>query len=257
MGPANEYFKPPSGCVGVEGPTDVSLCDYSGGSASPRVVWLVGDSHAQQWQSPVADLAQEHGWVLKLAYLGGCPFADVDFVGFGGEATEEAKRGCADWSARMTDVIADDSPSLVLTSFHARKEIVDDGSGRSQTEQYRDGLEPRWRRWTDAGARVVVLGDPPLNGDVRDPHCVALNPGDPGVCSVDRAVAQPADPLSEVARTSDNTGVSLADFTDYFCDRDECHGVVGNIAVYYDPDHLNVAFSRSLAPILAEELNGR
>jgi len=255
MGPANEYFKAPTGCVGVEGLADVSMCDYSGGSASARVVWLVGDSHAQQWQPPVVDLAREHGWVLKYGYLGGCPFAEVDFVGYRGAATDEAKRKCADWSARMTDAIAEDSPSLVLTSFYARKELVDDGSGRSQAEQYRDGLEPRWKRWTDAGARVVVLGDPPLNGEVRDHQCVALNPGDPGVCAVDRATAQPPDPLSEVARTSDNPRVSLADFTDYFCDERKCHGVVGNVTVYFDPDHLNAAFSRSLAPVLAQELN--
>ncbi|MEV1121092.1 acyltransferase family protein [Actinosynnema sp. NPDC049800] len=255
MGPVNEYFKAPPGCVDVEGVADVSLCDYSGGSASARVVWLVGDSHAQQWQPPVVDLAREHGWVLKYAYLGGCPFAEVDFVGYRGVATDEARRKCADWTARMTDVIAEDSPSLVLTSFYARKERVDDGSGRSQTEQYRDGLEPRWKRWTDAGARVVVLGDPPLNGEVRDHQCVALNPGDPGVCAVDRATAQPSDPLSEVARTSDNEMVSLVDFTDYFCDVHKCHGVVGNITVYYDPDHLNAAFSRSLAPVLAEALD--
>ncbi|ROP36444.1 acyltransferase family protein [Saccharothrix texasensis] len=255
LGPADAYFKPSPGCVVVKGLVDVSKCDYSRGATSARVVWLVGDSHAQQWQPPVTDLAREHGWVLKHAYLGGCPPADVDFVGYGGAATEEGRRDCADWSARVTDVIAADSPSLVLTSFHARREFVDDGSGRTQTEQYRDGLEPRWRRWTDAGARVVVLGDPPLNGDVRDPQCVALNPRTPAVCAVDRATAQPPDPLAEVARTSGNTGVSLIDFTDYLCDERQCHGVVGGLAVYYDADHLNAAFSRSLAPVLAEELN--
>ncbi|MFI9009090.1 acyltransferase family protein [Actinosynnema sp. NPDC053489] len=256
MGPANEYFKAPPGCVAAEGSDEVSVCDYSGGAASPRVVWLVGDSHAQQWQPPVADLARARGWVLKFAYLGGCPFADVRFVGYRGTATDEVRRECADWSARLTDVIARDRPSVVLTSFYARREVVDDGSGRSQTEQYRDGLEPRWKRLTDAGARVVVLGDPPLNGEVRDHQCVALNPRDPAACAVDRAVAQPADPLAEVARTSGNPDVSLADFTDYFCDERKCHGVVGNVAVYYDPDHLNAAFSRTLAPMVEEALDG-
>ncbi|WP_202919173.1 acyltransferase family protein [Saccharothrix deserti] len=40
-----------------------------------------------------------------------------------------------------------------------------------------------------------------------------------------------------------------------FCDERRCHGVVGNVAVYYDPDHLNAAFSRSLAPMLDQVLN--
>ncbi|MFE9748567.1 acyltransferase family protein [Saccharothrix saharensis] len=252
MGPANEYFRQPPGCVPLEGVADAVVCDYSGGSDTAQSVWLVGDSHAQQWQPPIADLARERGWVFKYAYLGGCPFADVDFVGYRGVAPEETKRKCTDWTARITDAVADDSPSLVLTSFFSRKETVDDGSGRSQTEQYRDGLEPRWKRWTDAGARVVVLGDPPLNAEVRDHQCVALNPADPAVCAVDRGVAQPVDPLTEVARRSTNPGVSLVDLSDYFCDERKCHAVVGNIAVYYDADHLNAAFSRTLTPMLAE-----
>lgn len=256
MGPANEYFRAPDECV-VEGPPEVVVCDYSGGAAPPQVVWLAGDSHAQHWQPAMVDLAREHRWLVKFAYLGGCPLADVDFVGFRGATADEPRRKCVDWSARMTDMIAEDKPSMVLTSFFARRELVDDGTGRSQTEQYRDGLESPWRRWTEAGARVIVLADPPLNGEVRDHQCVALNPDDPAVCAVDRGTAQPTDPLAEAARTSGNPGVTLVDFTDYFCDGQRCHGVVGNVAVYYDPDHLNAVFSRSLAPMLDEVLSTR
>jgi hypothetical protein len=41
------------------------------------VVWLVGDSHAQQWQAPLADLARKNHWQFNVAYLGACPFATV------------------------------------------------------------------------------------------------------------------------------------------------------------------------------------
>ncbi|MBY8854485.1 acyltransferase, partial [Saccharothrix sp. MB29] len=76
----------------------------------------------------------------------------------------------------------------------------------------------------------------------------------PGDCAVDRATAHPEDPLAEVARTSANPAVSLVDLTDYFCDDRKCHAVIGGVAVYYDTDHLNREFSRSLTPVLDEAI---
>lgn len=254
MGPANEYYRTPRECVQLDEyqvgeKKTTSVCDFSKGADSPRTVWLVGDSHAQQWQGPLFDLARERRWVLKLAYLGACPFAAIEYVGYRQVSGESSTEPCTDWTARMAEVIADDSPDAVAVSFFAREEFADDGSGRSQTEQYRDGLEPYWREWTDAGARVVVLADPPLNRGVRARDCVTLNPKAPLVCAADRAVAHPPDPLTEVARTSSE--VTLVDLSDHFCDATRCFAVVGKVAVYFDGDHLNLEFARSLKPMLA------
>jgi hypothetical protein len=80
---------------------------------------------------------------------------------------------------------------------------------------------------------------------------VLLNPGDPLACAVDRATAQPLDPLLEAAKQSTDPNVKYFDPTDYFCDEAKCYGVVGNVTVYYDPDHLNLEYSRSLRPMIA------
>src|SRR2546423_2627567 len=256
MGPANEYFGQPADCppnvdllmVGSEKTTNV--CDLSGGADSPKVAWLVGDSHAQQWQGPLIDLAREQGWVLKRSYLGGCPVAKVQFRGYQGDATKADAETCMKWSADVADVITKDRPAYVFTSFYARQEPADDKSGRPQTEQYRDGLLRYWNAWTGAGAKVFVLADPPLNGAVRPVDCVALNPGNPSLCAVDRATAQPPDPLGEVARQSEDPNVTYVDLTDYFCDQTRCHGVIGNVVVYYDANHMNLEFSRSLRPMI-------
>jgi peptidoglycan/LPS O-acetylase OafA/YrhL len=259
MGPANEYWHLSPECTMLDqykvgDKQTSSLCDFSGGAPDAQVVWLIGDSHAQQWQGPVFDLARERKWKLKIAVLGGCPFADIAYTGYHGPAPASSTKACTDWNARMANVIAEDQPAAVLVSFYAREEFADDGTGRTQTEQYRDGLEPYWARWTDAGARVVVVSDPPLNGEVRARDCVTLNPGDPKACAVDRKVAQPPDPLSEVARTSRNPAVSFVDMTNYFCDRRHCYAVVGNVVVYYDANHVNLEFSRTMKPMLATAL---
>jgi peptidoglycan/LPS O-acetylase OafA/YrhL len=262
MGPANQYYKSPPECRSLDKykigqKRTHSVCDFGRGSRKAPVVWLVGDSHAQQWQGPLIDLAREHRWVLKLALVGGCPFAKIHFTGYRTVASDANTRACTNWTARMTDVVADDRPAMVFTSFYAREEFADDGSGRSQTEQYRDGLEPYWRTWSDAGARVFVLADPPLNAEVREPDCVVLNPDNPLACAVDREVAHPRDPLTEVARRTRVPGVELVDLSDYFCDKRLCYAVVGNVAVYFDHDHMNLEFSRSMKPMIAKAVGLR
>jgi hypothetical protein len=186
--------------------------------------------------------------------LGGCPFADVHFVGFDGHSDPNASHRCRDWTRRLADLVAADRPVMVFTSTFARAEKVDDGTGRSQAEQYRSGLERYWRKWSDAGARVVVFADTPLNRDVRDENCVVLNPSEPLTCAADRATAQPPDPLTEVARTTSVPNVTLVDLTRYFCDKRKCYAVVGNVAVYFDQDHLNREFSQSLKPMIVKAL---
>jgi peptidoglycan/LPS O-acetylase OafA/YrhL len=259
MGPANDYYRLPPDCVQPDdnmlGETKTTwVCDFSQGAPSPEVVWHLGDSHAVHWMGPLVDLARERGWQLKIGTLGACPFAKVEFTGYRTPADEGFRQGCMGWTRRMAGVVAADKPSMVFMSFFARMESVDDGSGRSQTEQYRDGLEPYWRTWTEAGARVFVLADPPLNGDVRPPDCVALNPEDPIACAVDRAAAQPPDPLVEAARLTPS--VSLVDLTDYFCDERRCYSVIGNVVVYVDANHMNLEFSRSLKPMIAAAIDG-
>jgi peptidoglycan/LPS O-acetylase OafA/YrhL len=261
LGPANASWGAGAGsCVVLDrhkvddGRQTTSVCDFSGGAADPTVVWLVGDSHAEQWQAPLLDLAREQKWLVNMSLLGGCPFAKIPFVGYlGAEPPENIKR-CMDWQAAVAADVTESAPDMVFMSFFARQQPARDESGRTQTEYYRDGLEPYWRQWTDVGAKVVVLGDPPLNAEVRARDCVGLNSRNPAACAVDRLLAQPPDPLAEVARSTGNTNVTYIDTTNYFCDERKCYGVVGGVVVYFDANHLNREFSRTLRPVVAEAL---
>jgi peptidoglycan/LPS O-acetylase OafA/YrhL len=258
MGPANIYYQMPPNCktpdkYKVADVPTTHICDFSRGAPDPEVVWIVGDSHAVQWQGPLMDLAKKRKWVFKSATLGGCPFAKVNFTGYRTPGPEDFLRACADWSEELAGVIADDRPARVFMSFFSRQELVDDGTGRPQSEQYRDGLLPYWRQWTDAGAKVTVLADPPLNGDVRAVDCVTLNPTNPKACAVNRSVAQPPDPLVTAARKE--SSVKVVDLTRYFCDKRKCYAVIGDVTVYYDENHMNFEFARSLAPMIEDTLD--
>ncbi|WP_409465060.1 acyltransferase family protein [Amycolatopsis sp. GA6-003] len=255
MGPANRYYTPPADCPpplsqysASDGTKTTTQCDFSQGAANPTVVWLVGDSHAQQWQGPLLSLARKNHWLLYTSYLGGCPFADIEALNYRGTAPD---RRCMTWTQSMVGDIAKTRPAYVFTSFYSRHERADDHSGRSQAEQYQEGLNSYWTQWTSAGATVFVLADPPLNGLVRPTDCVVLNPDDPRQCAVDRSVAQPPDPLTAAAKASTDPKVRLLDLTDYFCDRQRCYAVIGKVGVYYDADHLNLDYSLSLDQSIA------
>jgi hypothetical protein len=44
--------------------------------------------------------------------------------------------------------------------------------------------------------------------------------------------------------------VSLIDLSDLYCDKEQCHAVIGNILVYRDNHHITDAYGKTLAPYL-------
>ncbi len=234
MTAANEYFYTPSECsdllprLSFGDLLTTRECDFSPGGEPAERVWLVGDSHAQQWQGAVFDLARQRNWDVTISYYGGCPVADVAFVGFRQAWAPQDAQRCRDWSRAVSDEIVTEHPDRVFTSMAARHDLVDDGSGRTKTAQFAEGLVDFWTAWTAAGVNVEVLADPPFNGEVRDPDCLAVHRSDTRDCAVDRAIADPADPLVEAAGAmSSNDRVDLIDLSDRFCRDDLCLASVG------------------------------
>lgn len=260
MSDANNYYSTPPECgtdkdiLVVGDKKTTRFCDFSDGAANPTTVWLVGDSHAQQWQAPILDIAKRNKWLLKMSFLGGCPPAAVSYIGYGEVGNEKSTNECRSWSRSMADTVAADKPAYVFTSSFARKELVDDGSGRPQNRQYADGFGAYWKSWIASGSKVVVLADPPYNVDVRSPDCVQLNADQPEKCAVERQLAAPEDPMVYAAQENQSDSLILVDLTDYFCDASSCYSAVGGVIVYYDANHLNVEFSQLLGPMIAARL---
>lgn len=259
MGEANWYTVSDPVCAEVPGRKSAGLfgvteCDFSEGKSDVTTVWITGDSHAQQWIPALIRLGKEKHWKLRYSLVGGCPVADVAFTGYRGNKDPVGADRCMATGKSIAELIEFDKPDKVFYSNFSRQESVDDGSGNSQERQYREGLPKYWQRWVDVGSTVYVLADPPLNGFVRNSNCVALNPVEPLKCAVPRPIAQPTDPLVVAAEAMAEPRVKLIDLTDHFCDSTTCYPVVGNMAVYFDPDHLNGKFSVLLAPYIGRKL---
>lgn len=264
MGPENEYWGLPADCLDqedtlhLEQPGGPAVCDYSDGRPESESVWLVGDSHAQQWQGAILELAREKHWKLNLSYSGGCPLADAPYQGYRGGTADPAKiRKCGIWGANVAAAVERDNAAKVFTSTFAAGEQINDGSGRPQLEQYKDGFSRYWSRWSESGATVYAIADPPLNDKVRDVNCIAVSAGNPQDCRAPRDEALPMDPLVAAVKAAQAAGddrIRLLDMSEYFCDASYCHGAVGGLPIYFDPDHLNKRLSIQLAPHIGARL---
>ncbi|MGX9900409.1 SGNH hydrolase domain-containing protein [Arthrobacter sp. SA17] len=77
-------------------------CDFTGGAPAAATVWLVGDSHAEQWKAAIYELARHKKWEVKETLLGGCPFIDAKRIAFMGSPSTDPKfqQRCLDWGSR-------------------------------------------------------------------------------------------------------------------------------------------------------------
>ncbi|HWU32286.1 MAG TPA: acyltransferase family protein, partial [Marmoricola sp.] len=258
MTDVNQYWTLPHECV-----VDRSLilttnsisnrCDYSSGRKSAPRVWLVGDSHAQEWVRGIVLAAKREGWNLSILLLKGCVPAKARFIAYGPNLNDAASVAeCNTWIARIIKAVHQDRPNLILTAAYTRNETVSDGTSRPAVAQMINGLQQMWLQWTQDGAKVVAIADPPLNSQARSPVCVPRQPNRPRRCAAPRALAQPADPM--VLAVKSMPGIGLIDLTNDFCDATKCYAAIGGISIYFEASHLNGIYAELLEPYFLEQM---
>lgn len=239
----------------VSGGTRLSTCDFTGGRPAAAEVWLVGDSHAEQWKTAVYALARESAWKLQESLVGGCPYVGVRATHFNGQPTSTgAQDACIGWSEDVSDRIVAEKPDMVFVSSFGARETIDDGSGRDQASQYRDAFTDRIGAWTEAGVQVYVLRDTPLTLGRAGPECLANHASDPLRCAVPAEEALAADPLADAALSIGSPAVKVLDLHDQFCPGGRCYSAIGGVHVFFDNNHVTSTFMRSLTPVLAQRL---
>ncbi len=209
-------------------------CHETSHTARARhTVAVIGDSHAQQITAALLPEAEANGWGVVHLIKGGCS------MGLDEPGMDER---CDSWREAAIRLVEDARPDAVMT-------VVTRSDAGEDDEKLRPGVERFVDRMEAAGIEVLGVRDNPRFA--FDMFGCVMDSADPVDCAVPRSASlADSNPADVLARP----GVSLVDLTPWICPDDLCAGVIGNVAVYRDDNHLTRLYARTLGPSMAEQL---
>lgn len=213
-----------------------------------RIVAVVGNSHAWRLVPALTLYAEQHGWQIVVA-------ARIDCLGLmtTSVASDGASPSCLRWSAAVQ--------RHLLTMPHLDAVVF---AGYRYTDAFTVGKRPSaqqererqqqvlafWSALAKHGTRAVVTDDVPGTRPVDTPTCIDRSRGD-DPCSVPRSDVVAANPITDLADANPRLATHVQ-LTQYFCDAQRCHALIGGVVVYFDSHHLTTSYSRSLARYLGD-----
>jgi hypothetical protein len=228
----------------------VKVCAFGDAHAKHTVV-LMGDSHAGQWFSAVAEsFLSKPQWRLLVLTKSSCPMVDepVFYARIGREYTE-----CERWRSRALAEVASLKPDVVLLGT-----TIDNPFGEKEWVQ---GTGKVLGVLSPAVGQVVLLRDTPqLPFD--GPDCLARLTGRPAWLAPHdgcRSTAQQEQKSALVYKwlkeASHNFGnVHVLDLNSFICPSGTCAAERQGKIVFRDSQHLTDQFAASLAPALQTQL---
>ena len=231
----------PDSCILQRGEVTGPRCVF--GASSGPIVALFGDSHAQQWQPALQDLAAKRGWQLVVITKAGCPAADIAPRADGANMSQP---DCRKWRAASLQRIKALHASLIVTSSFGQY-IPDPGE-----------LLTSWNRTLDelrtVGVPIAYIRDTPFPGkDI--PNCISAHLNDWLRCAFPRSSALRTDPVEEQSLVGHEQHLNVLDFTNYLCPHPTCRAAESGTLFYRDDTHLTASLARIMEPALAARLD--
>jgi hypothetical protein len=219
------------------------VCSYYGTDSS-RSLFLVGDSHALQWQPALMEIAQRNGWRLYMSTKSGCPVPTITVL----RQDDSVATDCDLWRQAVFADIEALHPDLVIVA--SRNDYHIDGAydpgSRENQRLWHDGMVTSLTHLKAASDQVVWLGDTPQwSRDI--PSCLLAHPRNLAACE-DRV----SHAISTVRTANDRAiaaevGVSFKTTARLVCPYDPCPVVIDRFLLTRDDDHLSPPFSAALS----------
>jgi peptidoglycan/LPS O-acetylase OafA/YrhL len=224
-----------------------------GASESPKRVVLFGDSHADQWSTPLAQLASEQGWRLVTLLKASCAVADiVDY----NPRLRRYWPECAQWRASSINQIRQLQPDLVIVTQMSNGFIQGPWTSRGRYavtyKQWEAGLHRSLQQLQAANVPVLLLRDTPLPRR-NIGHCIGRarwRGTAESDCDVPRTRAIDSKLSALESAVAASTGAGFGDLTAQFCDNHTCPGVKSGALVYKDANHVTEDFAKLQVPAL-------
>jgi len=210
-------------------------CVY-GDKDAPVSIAIVGGSHSLMWLPAFQEIAARNPLKIITMTKSSCLFSSA-YVG----GIVAFKEQCAKWNQQALAKLLELKPTAVFT-------IATRGSGADETVP--DAYVEPWRVLGKAGIQVIAIRDTPwMMFDVAE--CVAVfGPGAEACARPRKSMLADTDPIDAVTNLPPN--VRYIDLTRYFCDRELCPPVAGNVLIYSDLNHITATYARTLSGPLEE-----
>jgi peptidoglycan/LPS O-acetylase OafA/YrhL len=223
-------------------------CTY--GSGKVRIA-LVGNSHAGQWLPTLQVLAKRRGWTITTFLASQCNATDATLEFF--STTKDD--GCLAFGRWVLDQTGGRAFDLVVTSERQSVRTKGDDWVETRTTALA-GYTSYLRKWSSAGANVLVLRDTPFPGLTLAsvPDCLAQHRTNHAACSGTPQSWRSYDQLYTAATTLDLPGISAIDTKRYLCTATECPAVIGTLIAYLDDSHMTATYARSIAPFIEADI---
>ena len=235
---------------------EVVQCEFGDVTDPVHTIALVGNSHAGHLVGALDEYGKTHRWKVILMRHRGCS----------GVLSEPVVRGaspiCIEWTANVRAEILDraDIDTVVFGTNRDSKDYFTKARlAPREIDGIRDVSSAALAEYADAGKTVMVFGDVPGHFTEPVPECVYLHRDSYDPCATPRSRKEKRDEinfLADAARESKGR-IGYQSLTDYFCDAELCHVMIGGVVVYIDQNHMSDTFSRSLAPYLGAALEAR
>jgi peptidoglycan/LPS O-acetylase OafA/YrhL len=227
------------GCHLGKGGTKIRQCVY-GDPNGEKTIFLVGGSHAANWQPALDKASLEMGWRLIYATKSACLLTFGDF--------DALKQSCEQWNRNVVKLIKDERPDLVISTS-----TLTTSQGRELIPR---GYIDAWDEFSTYGIEFFMIRDiPRWEGDPVD--CVERFPSRFNEKCVMKASDRMADEDPTLAIRDDYPNFTFVDFTDAVCPGGTCRARDKAGFPFRDKHHFTKSFSESLHYLFLPELELR
>lgn len=226
------------GCNQGPGPgrDEVKVCEDENAPENPTAtVVLAGGSHAGHLEGAFKKLGQKYGWEVLVITKSRCDFGIEENL---------QDSWCDIWGDNLIEWFSANEVDLVVTP----------GTRMDEPEYVLDRAPLWWDKIAATDTNLMLVRGMPRGDNI--PECLAEG-GTSQECGFSKDVFAETNPLTDFNLPEN---VQQVDVSPYVCPQlenpatEHCDGIVGNIVVSYDTNHLTSVFSRSLAPAFEEEM---
>jgi peptidoglycan/LPS O-acetylase OafA/YrhL len=234
----------------------LTVCSF--GATGRRTVVLFGDSHAGQWIPAMRD-PHIVGWHVVTLLKSACPSVSIPIYN---PHLERVDENCTAWREKALEYIRSIKPAVVIlcnSSGYVKRPFFEDQYAQVTLEQWEQGMRSTLESLDTGTTSVLLVRDTP-RASFDIPICLSRAQSHPHLFSAQdcmleepKAIAEPVWRAERAAATGLSYVVAL-DLTAQFCPGGECKPIIHNMVVYRDGNHITGAFSASLAPVMAAQL---